>query len=179
MSIQTVPLEHARIDLVDEPSPALRQQWLEEFEAAARRPLEQRMKYAFIHTHKPVLDDAPFRAFDTMANSGAKPISRNGWGMGDRWPNHPERAAVISNRRNRGADGRGERCSTMRNPPVLSESSITSGDSSPGYTAPTTLPPPRFRRFGMTGNYWFHKVEQPLVPYRAPSTTNKSSASVP
>lgn len=40
--------------------------WLAEFEAAARRPLEQRMKYAFIHTYKPVLDDAPFRAFDTM-----------------------------------------------------------------------------------------------------------------
>jgi hypothetical protein len=53
---------------VDEPSAALRQQWLEEFEAAARRPLEQRMKYAFIKTYKPVLDDAPFRAFDTMAD---------------------------------------------------------------------------------------------------------------
>ena len=40
--------------------------WLAEFEAAARRPLEQRMKYAFIRTYKPVLDDARFRAFDTM-----------------------------------------------------------------------------------------------------------------
>ena len=40
--------------------------WLAEFEAAARRPLAVRMKYAFIRTHKPVLDDAPFRAFDTM-----------------------------------------------------------------------------------------------------------------
>jgi len=40
--------------------------WLEEFEAAARRPLEVRMRYAFIHTYKPVLDDAPYRAFDTM-----------------------------------------------------------------------------------------------------------------
>jgi hypothetical protein len=39
--------------------------WIEEFEAAARRPLEQRMRYAFIKTYKPVLDDAPFRAFDT------------------------------------------------------------------------------------------------------------------
>jgi hypothetical protein len=37
-----------------------------EFEAAARRPLRQRMRYAFIHTYKPVLDDAPFRTFDTM-----------------------------------------------------------------------------------------------------------------
>lgn len=41
--------------------------WLEEFEAAARRPLELRMRYAFIHTYKPVLDDAPYRSFDTMA----------------------------------------------------------------------------------------------------------------
>lgn len=40
--------------------------WLAEFEAAARRPLELRMRYAFIHTYKPVLDDAPFRAFDTL-----------------------------------------------------------------------------------------------------------------
>ena len=41
-------------------------QWVEEFEAAARRHFEQRIKYAFIHTYKPVLDDAPFRSFDTM-----------------------------------------------------------------------------------------------------------------
>jgi hypothetical protein len=40
--------------------------WLEEFEAAARRPLEQRFKYAFIRTYKPVLDDASYRSFDTM-----------------------------------------------------------------------------------------------------------------
>lgn len=40
--------------------------WLEEFEAAARRPLSVRMRYAFIHTYKPVLDDEAFRAFDTM-----------------------------------------------------------------------------------------------------------------
>ena len=26
------------------------------------------MRYAFIRTYKPVLDDAPFRAFDTMAD---------------------------------------------------------------------------------------------------------------
>jgi hypothetical protein len=42
--------------------------WLAEFEAAARRPLAQRWKYAFIKTHKPVLDDARFRAFDTTAD---------------------------------------------------------------------------------------------------------------
>lgn len=41
--------------------------WLADFEAASRRSLAQRMRYAFIHTYKPVLDDATFRAFDTMA----------------------------------------------------------------------------------------------------------------
>ena len=42
------------------------QEWIADFEAAARRPMSRRMDYAFIHTYKPVLDDAPFRAFDTM-----------------------------------------------------------------------------------------------------------------
>jgi hypothetical protein len=41
-------------------------EWHREFEAAAQRPLATRMRYAFIHTYKPVLDDASFRAFDTM-----------------------------------------------------------------------------------------------------------------
>ncbi len=41
--------------------------WLQDFEAAARRPLRTRMRYAFIKTYKPVLDDAPYRSFDTMA----------------------------------------------------------------------------------------------------------------
>ncbi|MCI0620522.1 MAG: hypothetical protein L0387_02425 [Acidobacteria bacterium] len=41
-------------------------QWLEEFEAAARRPLETRMRYSFIRTYKPVLDDASYRSFETM-----------------------------------------------------------------------------------------------------------------
>jgi hypothetical protein len=45
--------------------PKILKEWLEEFEAAAKRPLEQRVRYAFIRTYKPVLDDAPFRAFDT------------------------------------------------------------------------------------------------------------------
>lgn len=40
--------------------------WLAEFEAAARRPLKTRMRYAFIKTYKPVLDDAPYRSFETM-----------------------------------------------------------------------------------------------------------------
>jgi hypothetical protein len=48
-----------------ETSASLRADYVEEFEAAARRPLPLRWRYAFIHTYKPVLDDAPFRAFDT------------------------------------------------------------------------------------------------------------------
>ena len=42
------------------------QTWIEEFEAAARRPLRVRVRYAFIKTYRPVLDDEPFRAFDRM-----------------------------------------------------------------------------------------------------------------
>jgi hypothetical protein len=53
---------------VDQPTSGVRKDWLEEFEAAASRPLAQRVKYAFIRTYKPVLDDAEFRAFDTMAD---------------------------------------------------------------------------------------------------------------
>jgi hypothetical protein len=41
-------------------------EWLEEFEAAARRSLETRFRYSFIHTYKPVLDDASYRSFDSM-----------------------------------------------------------------------------------------------------------------
>jgi len=48
--------------------PAIPPEWLAEFEAAARRPLETRLRYAFIHTYKPGMDDAPFRAFDTTAD---------------------------------------------------------------------------------------------------------------
>lgn len=45
---------------------AQRLQWRAEFEAAARRPLEQRWKYAFIKTYKPVMDDAKYRSFESM-----------------------------------------------------------------------------------------------------------------
>ncbi|MGE0606935.1 MAG: hypothetical protein AB7O62_07570 [Pirellulales bacterium] len=45
---------------------AERKAWIEEFEVAARRPLEQRFKYAFIKTYKPVLDDAKYRSFESM-----------------------------------------------------------------------------------------------------------------
>ena len=46
-----------------------RSEWFEDFEAAARRPLAQRWRYAFIRTYKPVMDDAKFRAFDTICLS--------------------------------------------------------------------------------------------------------------
>ncbi|MBV8709439.1 MAG: hypothetical protein JOZ45_15610 [Acidobacteriaceae bacterium] len=45
---------------------SLLREWEQDFEAAAKRSLEQRMKYAFIRIYKPVLNDAPFRAFNTM-----------------------------------------------------------------------------------------------------------------
>jgi hypothetical protein len=46
--------------------PAIPGEWLRDFEAATRRPLAQRVRYAFIRTYKPVLDDAPYRSFETM-----------------------------------------------------------------------------------------------------------------
>jgi hypothetical protein len=48
-------------------SDAERKAWEEEFAAAARRPLAVRLKYSFVRTYKPVLDDAPYRSFDSMA----------------------------------------------------------------------------------------------------------------
>ena len=41
-------------------------QSLAEFEAVARRPLALRMRYAFIKTYKPVLDDTTYRSFNSM-----------------------------------------------------------------------------------------------------------------
>ena len=46
--------------------PSIPADWLAEFESAAKRPLALRWKYAFIKTYKPVMDDARFRAFDSM-----------------------------------------------------------------------------------------------------------------
>ncbi len=40
--------------------------WLKEFEASMQRPLEVRLRYAFIRTFKPVLDEASFRSFERM-----------------------------------------------------------------------------------------------------------------
>jgi len=42
-------------------------EWRTEFEAARKRSLEERFRYSFIKTYRPVLDDAPYRSFDTMA----------------------------------------------------------------------------------------------------------------
>jgi len=55
--------DHSALQLED-----MRADLLAEFEAAARRPLSVRMRYAFIHTYKPGLDDASYRAFDSMAD---------------------------------------------------------------------------------------------------------------
>jgi hypothetical protein len=38
----------------------------EDFEAAAKRSLEQQIRNSFVHTYKPVLDDAEYRSFDSM-----------------------------------------------------------------------------------------------------------------
>ncbi|HEX4590350.1 MAG TPA: hypothetical protein VH120_10505 [Gemmataceae bacterium] len=61
--------------------------WFEEFEAAARRPLSQRLRYSFVKTYKPVMDD-PFRSFDTMADyrrwCESELLSWLGYGRADR-----------------------------------------------------------------------------------------------
>jgi len=61
-------METAPTCTTDSASAPIPKAWLEEFEAARRRPLEQRFRYSFIKTYKPVMDDAGFRAFDTMAD---------------------------------------------------------------------------------------------------------------
>ena len=38
-----------------------------DFEAAARRPLSMHLDACFVRTYKPVLDDVPFRSFETIA----------------------------------------------------------------------------------------------------------------
>jgi hypothetical protein len=55
---------------VDETQPSAAQlaEWRAEFEAAAKRSLKTRFRYAFIKTFKPVLDEAPYRSFETMAD---------------------------------------------------------------------------------------------------------------
>ncbi len=41
-------------------------EWIRDFEAASRRSLKERLAYALIHTHKPGMDDEPFRSFETL-----------------------------------------------------------------------------------------------------------------
>jgi hypothetical protein len=43
-----------------------REKLWEEFDAMARRPVSQRIQYGFIKTYKPVLDDEPYRSFESM-----------------------------------------------------------------------------------------------------------------
>ena len=47
-------------------TPTIPAEWLADFEAAARRPLRQRLRYAFVRTAKPVLDDARYRSFESL-----------------------------------------------------------------------------------------------------------------
>ena len=37
-----------------------------DFKAAAKRPIEQHIRNCFVHTYRPVLDDADYRSFDSM-----------------------------------------------------------------------------------------------------------------
>ena len=48
--------------------PDIHSDWIADFEAAAKRPLETRMRYSFIYTYKPILDDASYRSFEKMAD---------------------------------------------------------------------------------------------------------------
>jgi hypothetical protein len=66
--MSTSEREVAKTDSTAGESCRIPPEWLEEFEAAARRSLETRMRYAFIRTYKPVLDDATYRAFNTMTD---------------------------------------------------------------------------------------------------------------
>lgn len=38
----------------------------EDFEAAAKRSIEQHISNSFVHTYKAVLDEVEYRSFDTM-----------------------------------------------------------------------------------------------------------------
>jgi hypothetical protein len=42
-------------------------EWREQCRRQLDRDMMTRIKYGFCHVHKPVLDDAPFRAFATLA----------------------------------------------------------------------------------------------------------------
>lgn len=42
--------------------------WREQCRQQLARDVTSRIKYGFCHVHKPVLDDAPYRIFATMAD---------------------------------------------------------------------------------------------------------------
>ena len=44
------------------------QEWRDEFDAAAARPFHVHMRYAFIYTYKPVMDDARYRSWESTAD---------------------------------------------------------------------------------------------------------------
>lgn len=52
--------------LIERSQPHVDPDWEADFEAALRRPLRLRLDYGFVHTPKPVMDDAPYRVFDRM-----------------------------------------------------------------------------------------------------------------
>jgi hypothetical protein len=54
------------VDELTNVTEAERCEWIADFDAMARRPLPVRVKYGFIHTTKPVLDDESSRVFDTL-----------------------------------------------------------------------------------------------------------------
>ena len=41
-------------------------EWNQDFLAASLRSLENRIRYSFIHTYNPVLDDSTYRSFGSM-----------------------------------------------------------------------------------------------------------------
>ena len=49
-------------------APHIPQEWRDEFDAAAARPFHVRMRYAFVHTYKPVLDNEPYRSWESTAD---------------------------------------------------------------------------------------------------------------
>jgi hypothetical protein len=49
-----------------QPTESDRLAWNAEFEAASRRSLALRLRFALIMTYEPVLDDAKFRSFDAL-----------------------------------------------------------------------------------------------------------------
>ncbi len=42
--------------------------WRDEFDAVAARPFRVRMRYAFVHTYKPGMDDEPYRSWESTAD---------------------------------------------------------------------------------------------------------------